>query len=314
MDDARLMHLFTAIADHGGLSAVARAWGIAPSTVTHGLKQLENRLGVQLVLRTTRQFSLTPEGEQFLRRCRRVLADLDEAMTAFRQDGPLTGNIRITATNDFGRQRIAPLIEAFTKLHSGLHVQLFLTDAIVDLVEGGFDLGIRTGPLPNSDLKAQLLLRGRKCVCAAPEYWRSRGKPAHPRDLSKHNCLLFATPDQTQAFWSFREDGKAFRVRVSGDRTVNDGQALKHWAIAGAGVAMKSSFDVVDEVGDGRLETALDAFTSEATNLYAVFAPRSHEARRIRVFLDYLSERLAEEAPRPPSGPQTSPPSAAMGA
>lgn len=292
MDDPKLMRLFTAVADQGSLSAVARDWGVAPSTVTHGLKQLEDRLGAQLVMRTTRRLSLTPEGEWFLAKCRRVLADLDEAMTGLSKDGPLTGDIRITATNDFGRQRIAPLIDAFMAVHPGLRIQLLLSDTIVDLVEAGVDLGIRTGPLTDSDLKAQLLLRGNRRICAAPAYWDRHGKPGHPRQLTEHNCLVFATPGVIQTFWSFREDGTRFRVRVKGDRTVNDGQAVRNWAIAGAGVAIKSDFDIADDLKSGRLETALECYTDEATNLYAVFPARAHESRRVRALLDFLAEGL----------------------
>ncbi|MEG6509511.1 LysR family transcriptional regulator [Methyloligella sp. 2.7D] len=293
MDDPKLMRLFMAIADRGSLSGVARAWGMAPSTVTHGLKQLEDRLGTQLVLRTTRQLSLTPEGERFLGDCRRILADLDEVMTGFSEQGPLAGEIRITATNDLGRLRIAPLIDRFMEAHPDLRIQLFLSDTVVDLVDAGFDVGIRTGPLRDSDLKARLLLRGSKRVCAAPGYWRRRGKPSHPRELTSHNCLVLSSPGDSQAFWSFRDGANRFRVRVAGDRTVNDGQAVKDWAIAGAGVAMKSVFDVADDIAAGRLETALESYTAEPTNLYAVFPPRGRESRRVRALLDYLGEQLA---------------------
>lgn len=293
MDTLRLIRLFVAIADSGSLSSVARGWGVAPSTVTFGLKQLEEQLGAQLILRTTRQLSLTREGERFLIRGRQVLADLDEAMTAFTDEGPLGGRIRMTATNDLGRERIAPLVDAFMKDHPELTVQLFLSDTVVDLVEGAFDIGIRTGPLPDSDMKARLLLRGHKSVCAAPGYWLRHGKPTHPKDLADHNCLVLGAPGETQAFWSFRDDGKPLRVRISGNRQVNDGETLRKWAVAGAGVVMKSSFDIADDIGAGRLETALDPFTNQATNLYAVIPPRGQPPKRISVFLDFLSEKLS---------------------
>ncbi|WP_172327158.1 LysR family transcriptional regulator [Mangrovicoccus sp. HB161399] len=296
MDDPKLMRLFVAVADLGTLSAVARSWGVAPSTITHGLKQLEERLGAQLVLRSTRRLSLTPEGERFLGESRRILGDLDEIMSGFAEDGPLSGDIRITATNDLGRERIAPLIDGFMRLHPGLHVHLFLSDTLVDLVEGGFDFGLRTGPLRDSGLKARLLLRGRKNICASPGYWDRHGRPAHPRELAGHNCLVLAPPGETQAFWSFREDGARFRIRVSGDRLVNDGQVLRDWAVAGAGVVLKSGFDIAADLSAGRLETVLDAYTAESTNLYAVFAPRGHEARRVRTLIDYLAAELAAPA------------------
>ncbi|ANT60993.1 LysR family transcriptional regulator [Salipiger sp. CCB-MM3] len=293
MDTLRQMRLFMAIAEAGNLSAVARAWGVAPSTVTHGLKQLEDMFGTQLMLRTTRQLSLTPEGERFLGECRRILSDVDDVMTGFSDKGPLSGEIRLTATNDFGRQRVAPLVDRFMRLHPGLTIQMLLSDQVVDLVEGGFDIGIRTGPLQDSDLRARLLLRGRKCVCAAPEYWRRHGKPSHPRELAQHNCLVLGGPTGLQAYWGFRENGSRFRVRIMGNRQVNDGQTLREWAVAGAGVVNKSSFDIADDLAAGRLETALEEFTDEATNLYAVSPQRGNGARRVQELLDFLGRELA---------------------
>ncbi|MAC77786.1 MAG: LysR family transcriptional regulator [Rhodobacteraceae bacterium] len=292
MDVLRTMRLFVAISETGSLSAVARRWGVAPSTVSLGLQQLEAQLGAQLVLRTTRQLSLTSEGEMFLARSRRVLAEVDDAMRAFGEAGRLSGHLRITATNDLGRARVAPLLDRFLTDHPGVTADLFLSDQVVDLVEGGFDIGIRTGPLPSSDLKARLLLRGHKSVCAAPDYWKRRGKPAHPRDLADHDCILLGGPGEAQVFWTFREEGRAFRIRVTGPRQANDGETLRHWAIAGGGVVMKSSFDVAEDLAAGRLETALDAFTTEATNLYAVTPPREHAPRRVGMFMDMLSRGL----------------------
>ncbi|WP_102222867.1 LysR family transcriptional regulator [Acidimangrovimonas sediminis] len=293
MDDPKLMRLLVAIVDAGSLSAVARLWGVAPSTVSHGLRQLEERLGTQLVVRSTRQLSLTPEGRDFAERSRQILADIDEAMAGVRDGGPVTGHLRITATNDLGRQRIAPLIDAFMRRHKGLSVQLYLSDSLVDLVENGYDLAFRTGPLADSDLRARLLLRARKCICAAPSYWEAHGRPEHPRDLAGHNCMIFALPGETQTNWPFTENGQRFRVRVSGDRSANDGQALRAWAIAGAGVVMKSHTDIADDIKAGRLETVLESYAQEASNLYAVTPPRVHTPRRLQLLLDFLSAELS---------------------
>ncbi|MEI4472180.1 LysR family transcriptional regulator [Frigidibacter sp. MR17.24] len=293
MDAVRSMRLFVAVAEAGNLSAVARGWGVSPSTVSLGLRQLEDQLGAQLVLRTTRQLSLTPEGDSFLARARRLLAEIDETMAGFAERGPLSGSIRITATNDFGRNRLAPLLDGFAAAHPAVRLQLMLSDSVVDLVDEGYDIGIRTGPLPDSDLRARLLLRGHKCVCAAPAYWAARGRPQHPRELTRHDCIVLGGPRDTQAFWSFRGPEGGFRVRVQGNRQVNDGQTLRDWAVAGAGVILKSSFDVAEDVAAGRLECVLAPFLSQATNLYAVTPARLHDARRVGALLDHLGQALA---------------------
>jgi DNA-binding transcriptional LysR family regulator len=294
MDTLKSMRMFAAIAENGSLSAVARDWGVAPSTISYGLHALEDRLGAQLVFRTTRRLSLTDEGQRFLIESRRILADVDEVMTGLSDREGIKGNIRITCTNDLGRQRIAPLVDLFMREHPNVTVELFLHDRVIDLIDGGFDLAIRTGPLQASELKARLLLRGTKSICASPGYWARHGKPTHPDDLARHNCLMLSEPGERHALWRFRRGEEEIRVRVSGDRQVNDGEALRQWAIAGAGVVQKSSFDIAGDIRNGLLETALEDFTTAATNLYAVAPSRQHSSTRATAFVDFLLERMSQ--------------------
>lgn len=287
-----LLRLYVSIAEHSSLSAAARALSLSPSTVTLGLQRLEERVGARLVTRTTRRLSLTEEGERFLGDCRRILADLDEAMDGLADRGPLQGEIRVTATNDLGRNRLAPLIDGFLKAHPGVRVALMLTDAVIDLVEDGYDLALRMGLLQPSRLTARLLMRGRRHICAAPAYWDRVGRPEHPRELARHNCMVLARPGAPQANWHFQENDREFSVRVGGDRTANDGGALRNWAIAGAGVVLKSSLDIEDDLAAGRLEPVLEEFALAAINLYAVYPPGRRPARRVSAFVDYLAAGL----------------------
>lgn len=294
MDQFNLLRLFVAIADQGSLSAVAKARAISPSTVTLGLQSLETRIGVRLVTRTTRRLSLTPEGERFVVHCRRILADLDDVMDGATDHGPLQGEIRVTAVNDFGRNRLIPLVDDFMLLHPAVKVSLMLTDTVLDLAESGYDIGIRTGALPaDPRLAVRLLIHGRRQVCAAPDYWHRTGKPVHPRDLARHNCLVLDRPGAPQRNWNFTEEGRAFTVRVDGNRAANDGGILRKWAIEGIGVVLKSSFDVAEDLATGRLETALDGFSIEGMNLFAVHPADRQPSRRISAFVDYLEDRLS---------------------
>ncbi len=299
MDSVDQLRLLDAIADLGSLSAVARARGQSPSTVTLGLQQLEKRVGIRLVMRTTRRLALTPEGERFLIVGRRILHDLDAAMNAASDREQLSGDIRLTATNDFGRTRLVPLLDAFMRTHPQVRIALMLTDAVLNLAEEGYDFGIRTGPLADSRLSARLLVRGTRCVCAAPRYWRKHGKPAHPRELARHNCLVLVRPGAPQSHWPFREKGRVFSVGVAGDRTANDGGALREWAIAGAGIVLKSDFDVEADLSSGKLETALEKFAIADTNLYAVHPYGAAPSRRVQALLDYLTERLGRSGRTP---------------
>lgn len=292
MDQFKLLRLYVDIAERGTLSAVARAHAISPSTVTLALRQLEERVGAKLILRTTRHLSFTQEGERFLNDCRRILTDLDNSLESVSVDGEIRGDIRVTATNDFGRQRLAPLINDFMQLHPHVHIDLHLNDAMVDMVSERFDVALRMGPLQSSGLVAKRLLPGRRCVCASPAYWDRYGRPSRPRDLLQHNCLVLARPGSPMSNWNMNKEGQAQLVRVSGDRMANDGGALVNWALSGAGVALLSSIDIQQDLEAGRLETALDEYTTEDVSLYAVHPAGRQPSHRVRAFIDFLEEHL----------------------
>ncbi len=292
MDQLDTLRLFVAIADRGSLSAVARAWALSPSTVTLALQRLEERLGARLVVRTTRRLSLTAEGERFLGDCRRVLVQLDDAMQGLGEGGQLSGEIRITVTNDFGRARLAPLLDRFLALHTGVRIALVLTDGVVDLVDGGYDIGIRTGPLQDSRLRARRLLAGARRVCAAPAYWRRAGLPRHPRELAGHDCLVLDRPGAPQSNWRFQESGREFAVKVGGSRTANDGGVLREWAVAGGGVVMKAGWDIDADLAAGRLQPVLDDFRIDDIHLYAVHAVGQRTPNRVAALIEFLAAEL----------------------
>lgn len=171
-----------------------------------------------------------------------------------------------------------------------MRIDLSLGDEVVDLIAEGFDLAIRTGPLPDSQLKARLLIRCGRSVCASPEYWKRYGKPAHPTELQHHNCLVLSRMGNPQSVWRFQDGNTPLPIHVSGDRTANDGGLLRLWATSGAGVVLKSDFDIAADLAAGRLETALDEFKQRDVNLYIVHTSGQHPPRRIRAFMDYLIE------------------------
>ncbi|WP_313683659.1 LysR family transcriptional regulator [Pantoea sp.] len=296
MDQLSLFRLFIAIAERGSLVAASRALAIAPSVATLGLQRLEEMLGVVLVIRTTRRLSLTPEGERFLADCRRILMDIEEAIDALSDRGPLRGEIRLTATNDFGRNTLAPLIDTFMQSNPEVRIALYLSDSVIDLTESGYDIGLRLGSFGKSRADRQLLVTGTRQVCASPAYWRKAGKPQHPLELEQHNCMVLARPDAPQSIWYFRDDDREFGVRVSGDRTANEGATLRSWAIAGAGVILKSSIDIIDDVAHGRLVPVLSGFElaeGHDYNLYAITPAGRRQSRRVKALVDFLRQQLA---------------------
>ncbi|MCX8999397.1 LysR family transcriptional regulator [Rhizobiaceae bacterium BDR2-2] len=292
MDQLSLLRLLVAIADHGSLAAASRALSLSPSAVTLGLQRLEEQVGAILVVRTTRRLSFTPEGEHFLTDCRRILAEVQEAIDSVADRGRLRGEIRVTATNDFGRNSLAPVIDGFMRVHREVRFALLLSDSVMDLAEGGFDVALRMGQLGASRADQRLLIRGTRQICASPGYWEQAGKPRHPRDLQGHNCMVLARPDAPQSSWHFQDKGREFSVRVSGDRTANEGATLRHWAIAGAGVVLKSSIDIRADVAAGRLVPVLEEYELAEHNLYAVVASGRRVSRRVTAFVDYLAQNL----------------------
>lgn len=291
------MQTFVEIVDRGSLSAASRSLGAVPSTVSARLTALEDRLGVRLLTRTTRQLRLTESGARYLADCRRILAEIERSEQALRsQQRALSGTIRITAPSDFGRTRLRPVLDALVAAHPRLSVHLHLSDRVVDLVGQDFDLAVRVGHLPESSLVARRIATGHRLVCAAPEYWARHGRPAKPEDLAKHECLLWTPDGVNEATWTFRakEDaGRPRSVRVRGRRASNDGEVVRAWALAGLGVAQKSYWDVAADLEAGRLEPVLRPYARRA-DLHAVHARGRHLPHRVRVLVDHLAHGFAK--------------------
>ncbi|MFD1382700.1 LysR family transcriptional regulator [Rhodanobacter aciditrophus] len=295
MDRLHLMQTFVDIVELGSLAAVARQRNVAPAAITQALQSLEAEASSRLLVRTTRRMSLTPEGERFLLDCHRILNDVDDSFERVADKGPLRGTIRLTTTNDFGRHHLPPLIDAFLLLHPLVRFELILSDGMDDLVQGHFDLAIRMGPLTDSRFRSRRLLTDHRKVCAAPSYWDEHGRPDQPEALQQHNCLVLARPGEPQSHWHFSKQGKTFSVAVSGNRSASDGGVLRQWARQGAGVVLKSGFDVRHDLEQGHLEAVLEAYTQHEVNIYAVWPGQSLVPRRVQGFLDFIQAKLEQE-------------------
>lgn len=292
MDQLDSLRLFIEVADKGSFSAVARNRAIATSTVTLAINHLEQILEVRLLVRSTRKITFTHEGERLLADARRLVSEWDATRLGLKQDGELSGLIRITATNDFGRTQLRPMLDAFQLRYPGIQTSLLLSDNVVNLIDEQIDLALRYGPLPDSGLQARRLVSGHRLVCAAPAYWDRHGRPTHPDQLVHHNCLVLARRGAPLSAWTFRENDRNFSVKVSSDRQISDGAVLREWSTDGVGVIWKNRQDIRRELEQGTLESVLDDYSTGPVDLFAVYAG-SPANRRTSALVDFLAQSLA---------------------
>lgn len=286
---------FVGVATRGSLSAAARAEGVSPAMMGRRLDALESRLGVKLLIRTTRSLSLTFEGQAFLEDCQRILNDLSNAEAAVSLGGlKARGHLRVSAPAGFGRRHVAPLISGYMQANPDVLVSLDLSDRLVDLVNENIDCAIRIGELSDSSLVSLRLGEMRRLVVASPAYLVAHGVPSVPADLEKHLCLSLGQ----QRGWVFRhsESGEIQTLKARGRFECNDGAVLHEWALAGQGLAWRSLWEVWRDLKEGRLVSVLDRWQAPPMGIYAVFPQRRHLPLRVRLFIDLLKENYASAA------------------
>ncbi len=290
MDLFKQIDSFVSVATRGSLSAAARAEGVTPAVIGRRLDALEQRLGVKLLVRTTRSISLTFEGSAFLEDCQRILNDLASAEDSVSLGGvKASGHVRVSAPAGFGRIHVAPLLRGFLDANPDVSCTLDLNDRVVDLVNENFDCAIRIGELADSSLVSIRLADNHRVVIASPDFLARHGAPRTPADLTAFNCLSLGQ----QRGWVFRnQDGETVTVKVGGRLECNDGAVLHEWALAGRGLAWRSRWEVDADIRAGRLVTVLDDHAAPRTGIYAVFPQRKHLALRVRLLIDHLKYHL----------------------
>ncbi|VVE27526.1 LysR family transcriptional regulator [Pandoraea morbifera] len=297
MDRFKQIETFVAVAAKGSLSAAAALEGVAPAVIGRRIDALESRLGVKLLVRTTRRVTLTFEGSAFLEDCQRILNEMHNAEAAVSAGGvKASGHLRLSAPAGFGRRHVAPLLPVFIEAHPDVSVTLDLSDRLVDLVNEGFDCAIRLGELPDSSLVSLRLGENRRVCVASPGYLAQHGRPESLDALAQHNCLAFGSTANQQRGWTFSQDGKVVTIRVNGNIECTDGAVLHDWCLEGYGLAWRSWWEVGDDIRAGRLVTVLDAFAAPPIGIHAVFAQRRHLPLRVRLFIDHLKHHYSSPA------------------
>lgn len=299
MDKFKQLESFVSIAVRGSLTAAANAEGVAPAIMGRRLDALEERLGVKLLVRTTRRISLTHEGSAFLEDCQRLLADVANAEASVSAGGvKASGHLRITAPAGFGRRHVAPLVPRFRELHRDVTISLNLSDRVVDLGAEGFDCAVRVGDMPDSSLVSVRLADNRRLCVATPGYLKHHGTPAHPNDLSRFDCLTLSSDASQSRGWAFQmpqgKGGELMYLKPGGPLNCSDGQVLHDWCLSGYGIAWRSTWEVEAEIASGALVAVLEDFAAPPNGIYAVFPHAKHLPLRVRLWIDFLKHHFSQ--------------------
>ncbi|MBY6185685.1 LysR family transcriptional regulator [Marinobacter hydrocarbonoclasticus] len=284
----------------GSLSAAARQLDLTPAATSAALKRVEAELGVALFIRSTRSLKLTDEGERFLSHCAEALALIKSGAEAARSNqSQFAGPLRLSLPSDLGRRTLLPWLDHFVAEHPQLSLQLQFSDRLSDLYQTSSDLSLRYGEPEDSSLVAlPVAPHNRRVLVASPEYVRRCGQPESPLQLTGHNCLSFQLDAYRHDRWLFSRAGESVTVKVSGNRSADDGEAVHRWALAGQGIAYKSRLDVADDLAEGRLIVLCRDWQGEAAPLNLICADRRQLSPRIQSLRQFLSERCERQLAR----------------
>ena len=284
-------------ADRGSLSACARELGISPALASAAVKRLEGELGLRLFVRTTRSLSLTAEGTQYIEPAREALRLLragGDALAAGKDS--FGGTLKIAMPSDLGRNLLLGWLDTFQLRHPKLHYQLSVSDRLADMVRQQVDVAIRYGEQDDSSLVAMPIAPANdRVLVASPEYLRAHGPLLSLDDLQHHNCLRFALEDGLHDRWTFYRlpQREQVSVQVSGNRSADDADLVRRWAVAGLGIAYKSRLDLHEDLAAGRLQALLPEVAGEAAPLHLVCMHRAQVTPVLLQLRDFLREQCS---------------------
>ena len=290
---------FSVLASAGSLSAAARELGISTPAVSKHLAQMEARLGVALVVRTTRRMGMTPEGELYLENARRILAEIEGMQELLGVSKAIPqGLLRVNATLGFGRSHVAPLISRFVRRYPEVEVQLQLSVNPPALTDDVFDVCVRFGAPPDARVIARRIAPNRRLLCASPGYLKKHGVPKVPNDLGKHSCIGIRQGEEAYGLWRLSSGrGKnttTESIKTRGNLATNDGEIAVNWALHGHGIVMRAEWDIQRHLASGRLVQVLPQYFTPDADIYAVYPQRHQLAARVRAFVDFVALSLSQ--------------------
>ena len=288
------LDLFVRVAELGSLSAAGRDLRLSPAVVSSRIQRLENRLGLRLLNRTTRQVNVTPDGETFYEHCLKILKTIEVAEDAVsaRRNKP-SGSLKVSAPTAFARLHVAPHTPAFLERFPDIQFQLIASDRFTSFIDEKVDLAIRIAELKDSSFVVRRLAENRRVLCAAPSYLADAPPLETLENLRQHNCLLLRFPGSQQYEWSLKDqDGKIHSLAVSGNMDSDNGEILTQWCLQGYGVALKSIWEIGPYLKDGRLKAVLPEITPVAHTIHTLYPHARFLPPRVRAFIDFMVETI----------------------
>ncbi|MGB0942821.1 MAG: LysR family transcriptional regulator [Marinomonas sp.] len=287
--------LFVQIAQSGSITASAKQAGITTAAASSALKRLEQQLGVQLFIRSTRQLRITLAGEKYLFHCQQALASLElGVVNANESMGSIAGNLRLSVSSDLGRNILMPWIDEILGQYPALAIDLTVSDTLSNFFEDKVDLALRYGKPQDSNLVAFHIATLKRITCASPDYLATYGEPKHPEELRDHACLLYRINDRLFDHWEYNQSASNYKVKVSGNRVCNDTDIVKRWALAGHGIAYRSEIDIYTDIKQGCLIQILTEYQSPAVELYLVCPSRQQVTPTVIAFRELLREKVKQ--------------------
>jgi len=292
---------FSTVASAASLGAAARELGVTTAAVSKRLAQMEQRLGMALIVRTTRRMSLTPEGELYVEHARRILGEIEdmEELLGVSLENP-KGLLRVNATLGFGRSHVAPVISRFVRKYPQVQMQFQLSVNPPPVSEDSWDVCIRFGEPPDGRVIARHLAGNRRLVCAARSYLAKHGTPKVPRDLMQHNCIGIRQGEEAYGVWRLStgrgRQAEVEAVKIKGNLTTNDGEIAVSWALDGHGILMRAEWDIDRYLRSGRLVQVLPHYHTPDADIHAVYPQRHQRSARVRAFVDFLTTAFAQQA------------------
>ena len=286
------LKLFIRVADCGSLTAAAVELDISSAVASAGLKRLEKELGTTLFIRSTRSLRLTDAGERYLIHCRRALVDLELGHRAIESSqASISGLLSLAVPSDIGRNVLLPWLDEFLLEYPELKLRLHIGDNLSDFYHDKIDVALRSGKPKDSSLVAFKICNSRRVLCASPDYIKQFGEPNSLEQLPQHNCLFLMLDERTHDQWVFNKNGQQHKVRVSANRTCNDADIARRWAVSGQGLVFKSWLDLTDDIESGRLVPLLNDYQGEEADLYLVCPGREHVTPVVLLLRDILRQR-----------------------